>query len=180
MATFKCKEDGAIIHEDSRKMKIEVGGIVYYRVYAEKFVSRQHRLYGVIDQVKNLIDFLDETIEGLNNIPYMDDYKEAYDPFKSAVAVLCLDFLEVTKLKEEMNNWKEKLTGTGLERTTRYKEVEAASDDLIEACEMIGALALPEDGITNGEYHKKLSDLRDDLIPLINNLWRVYLPPMYS
>ena len=110
----------------------------------------------------------------------MEDYAEAYAPFKTKVAVLSLDFPDVTKLKKEMNNWKEKLTGTGLERTTRYKEVEAASDDLIEACGMIGALALPEDGLTNGEYHKKLSDLRDDLIPLINNLWRIYLPPMYG
>ena len=179
MATFKSKE-GVTIEEDSRKMKLAVDGTVYYRVYAPKFVSRQDRLINEIGNIKNIIDFLDEILEAISHIFYKEDCKKVYTSYKSKVGVLSLDFPEVRKLMEEMCHWKDQIVGTGLERTTRYKEVEAASDDLIEAFEMVGDLELLDDKLLNDIYHTELRFLRDELIVLTNKLWRVYLPPMYG
>lgn len=174
MAKFK-NASGDIIEEDTRKMKIQIDGVTYHRIYAGAYVSRQGRLNTVIQSMLNIEQELGELIEG---------YKEANIVPSSellwhVVFNINLDFPEVTRLADELENWKSKLEGTRLANTVKYGDVAKVAQRLREGEAAIDELELPSPSQGTSDYIKRLEHLKSDLGEISLNLGYIYMPTMY-
>jgi len=159
MANFKS-DDGQIITEDTRKMKIERDGIIYKRIPRPKYKSRQARLDEVIQDIASL--------------------QEELEKIKEAGPLTSFDFSEVEALAEEMENWRDNLEGTSLENTDKYSEVSDCADSLRQAVDAFGELDFDSiDTSLDDSFFEELEFLKSELECIVSDLEGIYFPKMY-
>ena len=188
MAQFKCKEDGAVIYEDSRKMKIVSDGITYYRVPKPKYKSRQSRLDDALQSLGYLLEELESSCSSLegfetdeSGIPVEKDDRRDFAYTRAEVISMIedADFSDIESLAEEMEEWQGNMEGTNLELTTKYEEVEECAGYLREGLDELEGLESPEEELDLTIFLAELETYRSELESCVQEMESIYFPGMF-
>jgi len=87
------------------------------------------------------------------------------------------DFGEVESLMDEMANWRDGMSGTGLEYTAKFEEVESAADELEYIDTDPDIPSWKEDSL--GSLPDELEQVADDLEDAADELEGIDFPGMY-
>ncbi len=87
------------------------------------------------------------------------------------------DFGEVESLVEEMTNWRDGMSGTGLENTAKFEEVGSAADALESLDTYIDIPSWEEDNL--GALADELEQVADNLESTADDLEGIDFPGMY-
>lgn len=174
MAKFKNKI-GNIIEADTRKFSIKVDGVIYFRIPAPKYESRQDRLSIVLTALNNLDFELGAVIEHLKD----DPIKPQIAVLRKLVADVDIAFPEVLELANELEKWKDNIMQTALANTDKFKDVVKTYVHLRDEVGAIKELELPTPDKDNEEYLKMLETLKVDLEAICTNLGYIFFPTMF-
>lgn len=142
---------------------------------AERASEVADGLRSCADEMRNLAsdiqDVLDKAGDEKLDHDTLSNLRTAYDALPEP------DFGEVESLAEEMANWRDGMSGTGLEYTAKYEEVEYAADGLEYIDIDAGIPSWKED--SPGNLADELQQVADDLEENADELEGIDFPRMY-
>jgi len=127
-----------------------------------KYQSRANRAGDQASQWRNVADRLREISED-------DKLSEEKKVLEARIAIEDVDTSELESLKEEMENWRDNMSGTSLENTGKYSEVEEAADSL-------GSIDVEGKSIDSPD---DIESVADELESAADELESVNFPGMY-
>lgn len=144
--------------------------------------SRVDRASAVADGLRSCASAMRELAEGIQAALYaagekeldadiLADLRAIYDTLPEP------DFGEVESLTDEMASWRDGMSGTGLEYTAKYEEVESASDALDYIDTDPDIPSWNEDSL--GTLADELEQVADDLEENADELEGIDFPGMY-
>jgi methyl-accepting chemotaxis protein len=90
---------------------------------------------------------------------------------------------EIEALQEEMESWRDNMSGTNLETTSKYERVDEAASSLEDIASTVGDLDAapePEEGESVEDYHSRLLEIADELENATSDLEGVDFPGAFG
>jgi len=177
MSLFKS-DDGEEIYEKSRKKTIEKNGKIYKRVPSPKYQSRSSRCGDVISNLESAKDSLENIVSELSEEDIASE--TVVEKIEEAEEILSgIDSGELKSLQSEMEDWRDNMSGTNLESTSKFETVSECADYLSSASDGLSSM----NSELSEEKDSAISEIEDqisNLEEMIGNLESCEFPGMFG
>jgi t-SNARE complex subunit (syntaxin) len=190
MAKF-ISADGKEIYDGSRKRTIILDDVEYKRVPKPKYKSRATRCAessGAIEDISCQVETMIGELEGLSAENGIDQIKDLSSSISETLQGI--DLSELESLRDEIEQWKSGMEGTGLESTEKYQTLEECYgylDEAISTIESIDTLEAIEPTQSLEETDEKIDSFISDAQQIVSELQEAVgtlesceFPGMYS